>query len=147
MHELELTTRIDTDPQAIFDAVLDIEGQSATMEHLRGVEVLESTPDTKLIRMDEHVDGTDVSVTSRFTFDRPRWVAYEHVESPFGANEGRFEITEHEGHCELRQVHRTEQDLDARPTLRDDWIGMMRRIHATIASMATSGDESGDGST
>lgn len=144
MDELELTTRIDATPEAIFAAVLDIEGQAAQMEHLRGVEVLESTPDSMVVRMDEHVDGVDVSITSRFRFGAPNWVTYEHVESPFGANEGRFEIVDRGDRCELHQTHRTEQDLDSRPTLRDDWVAMMRRIHTTISALATgSGDAAG----
>jgi hypothetical protein len=75
--------------------------------------------------MYEHYGGRDVVVTSRFRFQHPDWVTYEHVESPYGENSGTFTLTELPEGTRIDQVHRTEQDISEGTTLRQEWLELM----------------------
>lgn len=137
MDEISLTTHLEAEPSAVFAALLDQPGQCELLDHMERVEVLEQNEQDMLVRMHEIVDGAQVTVTSRFRFQPDEWVTYEHVESPFGENRGRFEIVPRTTGCDLKQTHSTEQDLDAVPTLRDDWTRMMASIHSVVGQLAS----------
>ena len=75
--------------------------------------------------MYEHYGGRDVVVTSRFQFERPKWVSYEHVQGPYGVNTGRFTLEPTLGGTRLEQIHETEQDIAEGTPLREAWLKLM----------------------
>lgn len=136
MSSIEVSTVLKVTQAEAWDSLYDIEARSAHIESFRGLEVLSRSDDEMIVRMDEHVDGADVTVTSRFRFERPNYLAYEHIEGPFGKNEGRFELSPHAEGCVVLHRHESEQDLDVKTSLRDEWIKMMHNMHATIELVA-----------
>ncbi len=136
MSNIQVETVLHVTPEEAWDSLYDIEERSKHLSSSRGVEIVSSSEDEMIVKMDEVVDGDEVTVTSRFRFLRPEWLAYEHIEGPFGVNQGRFDISAHPEGCLITHRHESEQDLDARPTLRADWIKMMHEMHETIELVA-----------
>lgn len=136
MNVIQVETVVHVTPEEAWDSLYNIEERSKHLSSSRGVEILSSSADEMTVRMDEVVDGEDVTVTSRFRFQRPSWLAYEHIEGPFGINQGRFDLSPHPEGCLITHRHESEQDLDAKPTLRADWIAMMHEMHETIEMVA-----------
>jgi ribosome-associated toxin RatA of RatAB toxin-antitoxin module len=123
--KLEAETYVDAPPEAVFDAVCDIERRARDVPAFQRVELGERTDDGFVATMFEHYGGRDVVVTSRFRFERPRCVSYEHVEGPYGENRGRFTIEQAETGTRLHQVHETAQDVSDGTTLREEWLQLM----------------------
>lgn len=135
MTEIEVSTDLDASPADVFEIVVDVEARAANMAHVERVVVLDGRA-RPLIAMHETVDDEPVVITTQFVVDRPRWVHYEHVGvRPFGPNRGHYEIVDREVGCVLRQVHVTAQDLDARPSLREEWLANMRATHQLIGTL------------
>jgi ribosome-associated toxin RatA of RatAB toxin-antitoxin module len=123
--KLESETYVDATPQAVFDAVCDIEARARDVPAFQRVEVSERSDDGFVATMFEHYGGRDVVVTSRFRYDRPHWVSYEHVDGPYGENRGRFTIEPTGGGSRLHQLHETAQDISEGTTLRAEWLQLM----------------------
>jgi Polyketide cyclase / dehydrase and lipid transport len=125
LNRLELSGEIAAPPEIVFEEICDIEGRAREMPSFQRVELGEQTDDGFVATMFEHYGGRDVVVTSRFRFERPAWVTYEHLESPYGENRGRFTIEPVEGGTRVHHVHETAQDVSEGTTLRGEWLRLM----------------------
>jgi ribosome-associated toxin RatA of RatAB toxin-antitoxin module len=126
VNRLEASIAIDAPADVVFDVLRDIRARAEDVPAFRGVEIRDETSDGFVATMHEHYGGRDVVVTSRFRFERPAWLTYEHLESPYGANRGRFAIHAEGGHSVLHQVHETEQDVSEGTELRNEWVALMQ---------------------
>src|SRR5690242_10360173 len=90
---LEASRFIPATVEAVFESVLDFEGRAKEMPSFRGIEISDRTDDGFVAKMFEHYGGRDVVVTSRIRYERPSWLTYEHLESPYGENRGIFRLT------------------------------------------------------
>jgi ribosome-associated toxin RatA of RatAB toxin-antitoxin module len=136
VNTLELSTTVNASAERVFDAVRDIRSRAEDMPAFRSVEVRDETDDGFVATMHEHYGGRDVVVTSRFRFERPVWLTYEHLESPYGSNRGKFTIEAAETACTLHQLHETEQDISEGTTLRDEWLALMQQQLDSIRRVA-----------
>jgi hypothetical protein len=109
----------------VFDEICNVEGRAKDLPAFRKVEIFDRTAEGFVATMYEHYGGRDVVVTSQFRFERPDWVSYEHLQSPYGKNQGRFDLTEVPEGTRIDQVHETEQDISEGTTLREEWIQLM----------------------
>jgi ribosome-associated toxin RatA of RatAB toxin-antitoxin module len=125
LSRLEISGVVHAPPDAVFDAVCDIEARARNMEAFRRVEITERSPDGFVATMYEHYAGRDVVITSRFRFERPGWLTYEHLDGPFGVNRGRFTILAEGDATRVDHVHETEQDVAEGSELRDQWLRLM----------------------
>ena len=66
----------------------------------------------------------------------PDWLSYEHLESPYGANRGKFTITETPDGTRLHQVHETTQDISEGTALRSEWLELISQQLAAIKAGA-----------
>jgi hypothetical protein len=130
--QLKVSTLIHGSPDRVFDEICDLEARVRDTAAYRRVEYRSRTSDGFVATMYEHYGGRDVVVTSRFLFERPRWVSYEHVEGPYGVNKGRFTIELTQDGTRLEQVHETEQDIDQNASVRTEWLRMMQDLLAAI---------------
>ena len=133
---LETETIVGAPADAVFDETCDIEGRARSMPSFQRVEIDERTDNGFVATMWEHYAGRDVVVRSRFRFERPRWLTYEHLESPYGENRGTFTIEEAPDGTRLHQVHETKQDVSEGTTLRAEWLALMDEQLAAIRSGA-----------
>jgi muconolactone delta-isomerase len=122
---LEAETIVDAPADDVFDEACDIEARARDLPAFQRVEIDERTDDGFVATMWEHYGGRDVVVRSRFRFERPAWVTYEHLESPYGENRGRFTIEETAEGTRLHQVHETKQDVSEGTTLREEWLTLI----------------------
>ena len=122
---LEAETTVAAPTDAVFDETCDIEARARDLPAFRRVQIDERTDAGFVATMWEHYGGRDVVVRSRFRFERPAWVSYEHLESPYGENRGRFTIEPTPEGTRLHQIHETKQDVSEGTTLRDEWLTLM----------------------
>lgn len=122
---LTASTRVHAPIDRVFEEICNVEGRAKDLPAFRKVEIRDRTDDGFVATMHEHYGGRDVVVTSQFRFERPDWVTYEHLESPYGKNQGRFSLMEEDGWTRIDQVHETEQDISPGTTLRDEWVRLM----------------------
>lgn len=125
MNKLEATVTVNAPADVTFDAVHDIRARAEDLPAFQSVDIRDETEDGFVATMHEHYGGRDVVVTSQFRFERPAWLTYEHLESPYGANRGKFTIEATGNSCTLHQVHETEQDVSEGTTLREEWSALM----------------------
>lgn len=125
LQKLEIAGRVEAPPDAVFDAVCDIEARARDMPAFERIDIVERSPDGFVATMYEHYGGRDVVVTSRFHFDRPHWLTYEHIEGPHGENRGTFTIDSDGDATRLHHVHETSQDVSEGTALRDEWLCLM----------------------
>jgi hypothetical protein len=123
--ELSRSVLVGADRDRVFEEICNVEGRARDLPAFRRVEIRDRTDDGFVATMYEHYGGRDVVVTSQFRFQRPDWVTYEHIESPYGANSGTFTLTDVPDGTRVDQVHRTEQDISEGTTLRQEWIELM----------------------
>lgn len=127
MNTLEASVTVKASAEDVFAAVHDIRARAEDMPAFQSVEIRDETHDGFVATMHEHYGGRDVVVTSQFRFERPVWLTYEHLESPYGSNRGKFTIEEAADLCTLHQVHETEQDVSDGTPLREEWLTLMRQ--------------------
>lgn len=125
LQKLEISGIVAAPPEAVFEAVCDIEARARDMPAFQRVEIGEQSPRGFVATMHEHYGERDVIVTSRFRFERPHWLTYEHIESPFGENRGRFTIEPVGEATRVHHVHETAQDVSEGTTLRAEWLRLM----------------------
>jgi ribosome-associated toxin RatA of RatAB toxin-antitoxin module len=125
MQELARSIVVRAKRDRVFGEICDIEARSRDLPAFQRVEIRDRTDDGFVATMYEHYGGRDVVVTSQFRFQRPDWVTYQHVESPYGENSGTFSLAEVDGGTRIDHVHRTEQDISEGTTLRQEWIELM----------------------
>jgi ribosome-associated toxin RatA of RatAB toxin-antitoxin module len=126
MHSLESELVVDAPADVVFDVLRDIRARADDVPAFQEVEISHETDDGFIATMHEHYGGRDVRIVSRFRFERPVWLTYEHIEGPYGANEGRFTLTTEGTQTTIRQIHRTEQDVSVGSELREQWLKLMR---------------------
>jgi muconolactone delta-isomerase len=122
---LEAETIVNAPAGAVFEEACDIEARARDLPAFQRVEIDERTDDGFVATMWEHYGGRDVVIRSRFRFERPGWVTYEHLESPYGENRGRFTIEQTAEGTRLHQVHETKQDVSEGTTLRGEWLKLI----------------------
>jgi hypothetical protein len=130
---LEASTVIPAPLDAVYESVLDFEGRARDMPSFQAIEISDRSEDGFVAKMFEHYGGRDVVVTSRIRFERPSWVSYEHLESPYGENRGRFTLTATAGGTALHHVHETKLDISEGSTLRREWLALMDEQLSAIA--------------
>lgn len=138
MNTLTVETVLDAPVAAVFDAILDIEALGEEIPAFQRVEVRDRTADGYTATMHEHYGGRDVVITSRFHWAVNQWVAYEHVDGPYGVNRGRFVVSGEGELTRLVHEHETEQEIAEGTPLRADWIALMDDQHAAIERIARS---------
>lgn len=121
---------------AVFDEVRDIEARARDMPAFDRVEIQERTDNGFVATMWERYGGKEVVIKSRFRFEKPDWLSYEHLESPYGANRGKFTITETPDGTRLHQVHETTQDISEGTALRSEWLELISQQLAAIKAGA-----------
>lgn len=122
---LEASLRVRAPLEVVFDKIADLEKRARDMPTMHRVEIVERNADGFVATMHEHYGGRDVVVTSRFHWERPRWISYEHLESPYGANRGRFTLTSDDDGTLVHHVHETEDDVSKGTELREQWLALM----------------------
>jgi ribosome-associated toxin RatA of RatAB toxin-antitoxin module len=127
VNRLEASVQVNAPADMVFEALRDIRSRAEDVPAFQSVEIRDETPDGFVATMHEHYGGRDVVVTSRFRFERPVWLTYEHLKSPYGNNRGRFTITQAGPSCALHQVHETDQDVAEGTTLRQEWLALMQQ--------------------
>jgi hypothetical protein len=145
VQQLRVSILIHAPADSIFDEICDLEARVRDTPAYKRVEFLSRDDNGFVATMYEHYGGKDVVVTSRFQFERPRWVTYEHLQGPYGVNRGRFTIEATAGGTQLEQVHETEQDLAEGSALRTEWLNMMHgqldAIRAKVETRAASAEQ------
>lgn len=136
MAELASSIIVRADRDRVFREICNVEGRSRDLPAFQRVEIKDRTEEGFVATMYEHYGGRDVVVTSRFLFSEPDWVTYEHVESPYGANDGTFTLSDVPDGTRIDQVHRTEQDISEGTTLRQEWIDLMDQQLEAIRAAA-----------
>jgi ribosome-associated toxin RatA of RatAB toxin-antitoxin module len=136
MNALVVETVIAAPPQAVFEAVRDIEAMERELPAFKRVEVSERTDDGFVATMYEEYGGREVVISSRFAWQEGEWVSYEHIDGPYGVNRGRFTVSPHDGGTLLVHSHETEQDISEGTKLRADWIELMAGQHAALERIA-----------
>jgi hypothetical protein len=133
---LEASTIVRAPAVVVFDEVCNIEGRVRDVPAFQRVEIKERSADGFLATMYERYGGRDLVVTSRFHFERPNWVSYEHINSPMGQNRGRFTITLTREGTLLHQVHETLLDIGEGKPLRGEWLQLMKQQLEAIRAAA-----------
>lgn len=134
--QLEDEVVVAAPADAVFDEACDIEARARDLPAFQRVEIGERTADGFVATMWEHYGGRDVVVRSRFRFERPAWITYEHLESPYGENRGRFTIEETPAGTRLHQVHETKLDVSEGTTLREEWLVLIAEQLEAIRAAA-----------
>lgn len=127
MQKLTSSILVRADRDRVFREICDVEGRARDLPAFERVEIRDRSEAGFVATMYERYGGRDVVVTSLFRFARPDWVSYEHLESPYGKNRGRFSLTDVAEGTRIDQVHETEQDITADTKLRDEWITLMNQ--------------------
>jgi hypothetical protein len=135
---LEAEVPVDAPASDLFDALIDIRARAKDVAAFQKVAIESEEESGFTATMHESYGGRDVVIVSRFRYERPVWLTYEHIESPYGANQGRFTIVDHGTECVLRQLHETEQDVSEHSTLRDQWLELMHELLTSIKRDAES---------
>ena len=135
-NSLEASTVVRAPAEVVFDEVCNIEGRVRDVPAFQRVEIDERFADGFIATMYENYGGRDVVVTSRFQFERPHWVTYEHLKGPAGQNRGRFTLTPTRDGTRLHQVHQTVMDVAEGTTLRGEWIQLMKQQLEAIREAA-----------
>lgn len=134
--ELTASIEIAAPAEDVFAAMVDIRRRAEDLDAFQRVDVHDETDDGFMATMYERYGGRDVVITSRFRFERPRWLSYEHVDGPYGHNSGLLTIDDHGGRCTLTQTHRTEQDVSPGNPLREQWLALMNQQLTAIRDAA-----------
>jgi ribosome-associated toxin RatA of RatAB toxin-antitoxin module len=124
---LSVSTRMRASADRVFTLLTDVEARVGQVAAYKKVEVTDRTADGFMARFHEHYGGRDVVILSRFRFERPRWITYEHVEGPYGTNRGRYEIVPSGDETLVTQTHETEQDISEGSDLREQWMSMIQQ--------------------
>lgn len=132
IHRLEAEVTVGAPSEAVFDALVDLRARARDVPAFREVAIGGETEDGFIATMHEQYGGRDVVVVSRLRFQRPSWLTYEHLESPYGTNRGTFTIYNDGKRRILRQVHETEQNVSDGTALREDWLEFMRQLLTSI---------------
>jgi ribosome-associated toxin RatA of RatAB toxin-antitoxin module len=132
MHRLEAEVAVDAPAEVLFEALVDLRARAKDVPAFQRVTISNEEEDGFVATMHEHYGGRDVVVISRFRFQRPRSLSYEHLDSPYGTNKGTFTIDDHGSQRILRQVHDTEQDVSPGTDLRSDWLELMSKLLSSI---------------
>jgi hypothetical protein len=135
-NSLEASTIVRVPAVVVFEEVCNIEGRVRDVPAFQRVEIDERSADGFIATMYERYGGRDLVVTSRFRFERPNWVSYEHIKSPSGQNRGRFTITSTREGTLLHQVHETLLDIAEGSTLRGEWLQLMKQQLEAIRAAA-----------
>jgi ribosome-associated toxin RatA of RatAB toxin-antitoxin module len=136
MNSLESELVVEAPADVVFDVLRDIRARGDDVPAFRAVEINDETVDGFIATMHEHYGGRDVRIVSRFRFERPAWLSYEHIEGPYGANEGKFTLTAKGAQTTVHQIHRTEQDVSVGSELREQWLELMRDQLEAVKSAA-----------
>jgi hypothetical protein len=131
-HRLEAQLVVEAPAEVLFDALCDLRARAKDVPAFEQVVIRESTGDGFIAEMREHYGGRDITVISKFRVERPFSLSYEHLESPYGVNRGKFTIHDTGDRRLLHQVHETEQDVSPGTALRDDWLRLMHEILGSI---------------
>jgi len=124
---LEASTTVRAPAVVVFDEVCNIEARVRDVPAFQRVDINERSVDGFVATMYESYGGLDLVITSRFRFERPKWVTYEHIDSPTGQNRGRFTITATRDGTLLHQVHETLLDIGEGSSLRGEWLQLMKQ--------------------
>ena len=124
---LEASTVVRAPAVVVFEEVCNIEGRVRDVPAFQRVDIDERSSDGFTATMYESYGGRDLVVTSRFRFEQPNWVSYEHINSPTGQNRGRFTITSTREGTLLHQVHETLLDIAEGSPLRGEWLQLMKQ--------------------
>ncbi len=126
LNRLSVSARMRAEAERVFDLLTDVESRVGQVAAYKKVEVMDRSPDGFIARFHEHYGGRDVVILSRFRFQRPRWITYEHIEGPYGTNRGRYEIVSSGDETLVTQTHETEQDITEGSPLREQWTSMIQ---------------------
>lgn len=137
--KLESSITIEAPIDRVFDEICNVEARSKDLPAFERVEIRDRSQSGFIATMYEHYGGRDVVVTSQFKFQRPDWVTYEHLESPYGKNQGRFSLTTVGSSTRVDQVHETEQDISEGTTLREEWIALTQQQLEAIRKACETG--------
>jgi hypothetical protein len=132
LHKLEAELSVTAPADVLFDALIDLHARSKDVPAFRQVAISNRERDGFTATMHESYGGRDVVIVSRFRYQRPAWLSYEHVQSPYGANRGMFTILDRGNQRVLHQVHETEQDVPEGSALRTEWLDLMGQLLASI---------------
>lgn len=138
--KLESSITIQAPIDRVFDEICNVEARAKDLPAFRRVEIRDRSPSGFIATMYEHYGERDVVVTSQFTFQRPDWVTYEHLESPYGQNRGRFSLTAVADSTRVDQVHETEQDISEGTPLRGEWVALTQQQLEAIRKACEAGD-------
>ena len=127
LSRLSVSTRVRAPADTVFDLLTDVEARVGQVAAYEKVEVTDRSSDGFIARFHEHYGGRDVVILSRFRFDRPRWISYEHIEGPYGTNRGRYEIVPSGDETLVTQTHETEQNIPEGSPLRVQWTSMIEQ--------------------
>ncbi len=140
MQELTSSIIVRAPRDRVFREICNVEGRARDLPAFQKVEIRDRTSEGFIATMYEHYGGRDVVVTSRFAFVEPDWVTYEHIESPYGENRGKFTLSDAPEGTRIDQVHQTEQDISEGTTLRQEWIELMDQQLDAIRGAAERND-------
>jgi hypothetical protein len=126
-NSLEASTVVRAPAVVVFDEVCNIEGRVRDVPAFQRVDINERSDNGFVATMYESYGGHDLVITSRFRFERPNWVTYEHINGPSGQNRGRFTIRPTPRGTLLHQVHETLLDIAEGSTLRGEWLQLMKQ--------------------
>lgn len=138
MNELHASIEVLAAAEAVFAAMIDIRARARDLDAFQRVDVFDESDHGFMATMHEHYGGRDVVITSRFRCERPSWLSYEHVDGPYGRNQGTFTIEDRGTSCTLQQTHRTEQDVSEGTALREEWLTLIRQQLEAIRRAAES---------
>jgi uncharacterized protein YndB with AHSA1/START domain len=132
MHRLEAEVTVNAPAETLFEALVDLRARAKDVPAFQRVTISDQIEHGFVATMHEHYGGRDVRVVSRFRYERPRSLTYEHLDGPYGTNRGTFTIDDDGTQRILRQVHETEQDVSHGTALRADWLELMDQLLASI---------------
>lgn len=127
LSRLSVSSRMRASADRVFELLTNVEARVGQVVAYTKVEVTDRSSDGFVARFHEHYGGRDVVILSRFRFERPRWITYEHVEGPYGTNRGRYEIVSSGDETLVTQTHETEQDIAEGSPLRAQWTSMIEQ--------------------
>src|SRR5262245_50050275 len=107
IHRLEAKVAVDAPTETLFEALVDLRARAKDVPAFQRITISDEVEDGFIATVQEHYGGRDVRVVSRFRFERPRSLSYEHLDSPYGTNRGTFTIADDGTQRILSQVHET----------------------------------------